>query len=67
MRWNIIKRFSSRKALGFTLQDVSGEFPEKNRVYLTRILADMVDKGMLWKITRGIYHIIPFYLYISIF
>jgi predicted transcriptional regulator of viral defense system len=59
MRWNIIKKFSSSNTLGFTLQDVSREFPEKNRVHLARILADMVDKGMLCKITRGIYHIIP--------
>ena len=35
------------------------EFPEKHRVYLARILADMVDKGMLCKITRDSYHIIP--------
>ncbi|MCP4313153.1 MAG: hypothetical protein GY790_17985 [Bacteroidetes bacterium] len=27
---------------------------------MSRILADMVDKGMLCKITRGNYHIIPF-------
>ncbi len=45
---------------GFTLQDVAREFPEKNHVHLVRILADMVDKGMLFKIARGNYHIIPF-------
>ncbi len=36
------------------------EFPEKNCVHLARILADMVEKGMLCKITRDNYHIIPF-------
>jgi len=36
------------------------EFLEKNRVHLARILADMVDKGMLCKIPRDNYHIIPF-------
>ncbi len=45
---------------GFTFQDVTREFPEMNRVYLARILAEMVDKGMLFKIARGNYHIIPF-------
>ncbi|MFO7934620.1 MAG: type IV toxin-antitoxin system AbiEi family antitoxin [Bacteroidales bacterium] len=35
------------------------EFPEKNPVYLARILADMVEEGMLCKIARDIYHIIP--------
>ena len=29
---------------GFTFQDVAREFPEKNRVHLARILAEMVDK-----------------------
>ena len=45
---------------GFRFQDVVREFPEKNRVHLVRILANMVDKGMLCKITRDNYHIIPF-------
>jgi len=57
--WNIIKQFSSRNMYGFTLQDVAVAFPEKNRVHLARILAEMVNKGMLCKITRGNYHIIP--------
>ena len=59
MRWQIIKKFSGRKMFGFTLQDVLREFPEKNYVYLVRILSDMVSKGMLLKIARNIYHIIP--------
>jgi len=45
--------------LGFTFKDVAMEFPEKNPVHLARILAGMVDKGMLCKITRDNYHIIP--------
>lgn len=44
---------------GFTFQDVARVFPEKNRVHLVRILAEMVNKGMLCKITRDNYHIIP--------
>jgi predicted transcriptional regulator of viral defense system len=44
---------------GFTFQDVARAFPEKNRVHLARILAEMVNNGMLCKITRGNYHIIP--------
>ncbi len=60
MSWSIIKQFSSSNMFGFTFQDVAREFPGKNRVYLARILAEMVDKGMLCKIARGNYHIIPF-------
>ena len=37
----------SRNRFGFTFQDVAKEFPEKNRVYLARILAEMLDKGHL--------------------
>jgi len=45
--------------LGFRSQDVVREFPEKNPVYLASMLAGMVDKGMLCKIARDNYHIIP--------
>jgi len=45
--------------LGFTFKDVAEQFPEKNPVYLARKLADMVDTGMLCKIARDKYHIIP--------
>lgn len=31
--------------LGSKSQDVVGEFPSKHRVYLARILVDMVDKA----------------------
>ncbi len=50
-------RFSSfpaetRLVLQFTIQDAVREFQEKNRVYLARILVNMVDKGILCKIAR---------------
>jgi len=60
LSWNIIKHFSSRNMFGFTIQDVAVAFPENSRVHLARILAEMVNKGMLCKITRDNYHIIPF-------
>jgi predicted transcriptional regulator of viral defense system len=59
LSWNIIRQFSLRNMSGFTFQDVARAFPEKNRVHLARILAEMVNKGMLCNITRGNYHIIP--------
>jgi len=40
-------QFSSRNMFGYRFQDVVREFPEKQAVYLARILADLVDKGML--------------------
>jgi len=60
MKWQIIKQFSIRNRFGFTFQDVVKEFPEKNPVHLARILAGMVKEGMLYKITRDNYHIIPY-------
>ena len=59
LSWNIIRHFSSRNMSGFTFQDVTRAFPEKNRVHLARILAEMVNMGMLCKISLGNYHIIP--------
>ena len=62
-----MKQFSNRNIFGFTFQgvarkfqNVAREFPEKNRGHLPGILAYMVDIGMLAKITRGYYNIIPF-------
>ena len=40
-----MEQFSSKNMLGFTFQDVAREFPEKNRVHLAGILADIVDNG----------------------
>jgi predicted transcriptional regulator of viral defense system len=57
--WCIIKQFSRRNIYGFSFKDVAVEFPEKNPVHLARILADMVDMSMLYKIARNVYHIIP--------
>jgi predicted transcriptional regulator of viral defense system len=59
LNWSIIKLFSGKNMFGFRFQDVVREFPEKNPVYLASMLAGMVDKGMLCKITRDNYHIIP--------
>jgi dsRNA-specific ribonuclease len=47
-----MQQFSGRNTFGFTIQDVVGEFPQKDSVYLTRILVNMVDKGILCKIAR---------------
>ncbi len=38
----------SRNMFGFTFQDVAREFPEKNRVYLARILAEMVERRICY-------------------
>ncbi len=59
LSWSIIKQFSSRNRFGFTFQDVLREFPENNPSYMARLLAEMVNKGMLKKISRNNYHIIP--------
>lgn len=57
--YSIVKRFSGRKVFGFSFQDVVREFPEKNRVYLSRILAYMVDQRMVCKLSRNNYLILP--------
>ena len=59
LRWSIIKRFLSKNSVGFSFQDVVREFPGKDPSHLARTLIDMVGKGMLSKITRDTYLIIP--------
>ena len=57
--WSLIKRFSSSNKYGFTFQDAVNEFPERHPTYLSQVLSHMVRKGMLYKISRHTYHIIP--------
>lgn len=54
-----MKRFSVKTIYGFTLQDVVKEFPEKNPPYLKRVLSGMVSRGMIGRMARGTYYIIP--------
>jgi predicted transcriptional regulator of viral defense system len=57
--WDIIKRFSGTDQDCFTYQDVMSEYPDTNKIYLSRVLSGMVEKGMLIKLNRNLYHIVP--------
>ncbi|MEI6047851.1 MAG: type IV toxin-antitoxin system AbiEi family antitoxin [Bacteroidota bacterium] len=57
--WDIIKRFSGADQNCFTFKDVLLEYPDSNRIYLSRVLAGMIEKGMLIKLNRNLYHIVP--------
>lgn len=57
--WDIVKRFSVSGRTYFALKDVAVEFPEKNRDYLSKLLAEMARQGMLCRIVRNSYLILP--------
>jgi predicted transcriptional regulator of viral defense system len=59
MKWAIIKRFSVKNKNCFRYQDVLREFPEKDPSYLSKVINAMVSKGMLLKVFRDVYYIIP--------
>lgn len=59
MKWTIIKTFSAKNKSCFRFKDVISEFPDKDRSYLSKVLASMVSKGMLLKLSRDLYFIIP--------
>ncbi len=59
LSWDIIKRFSSDYQDCFSYQDVVKEYSNKDTIYLSKVLSGMIDKGMLIKLGRGIYHIVP--------
>ena len=59
MKWDIIKTFSGKNMHCFTCQDVIREYPDEKSIYLSRLLSDMVKQGMLYKVSRVIYHIVP--------
>lgn len=60
LAWRILKHFSMQNTLGFKRKHVKTAFPDKDPSHLSRILKEMVDMGLLLKITRNLYHIIPF-------
>jgi predicted transcriptional regulator of viral defense system len=57
--WDIIKRFSGNDQDCFTYQDVVSEYPDTDKIYLSKVLSGMVGKGMLIKLNRDLYHIVP--------
>jgi len=59
LSWDIIKRFSGIDQDCFSYQDVLNEYPNTHKVQLSKILSGMVKQGMLIKLNRNLYHIVP--------
>jgi predicted transcriptional regulator of viral defense system len=59
LSWDIIKRFSGSDQECFSYHDVVIEYPNTNRTQLSKVLSGMVEKGMLIKLNRNLYHIVP--------
>ena len=59
MKWEIIKTYSVKNKHCFSYKDVIAEYPDKDRSYLSKVLAAMVRTGMLLKLNRDVYHIVP--------
>ncbi len=57
--WDIIKKFSVNDQDCFTFRDVVLAYPDKDKIYLSRVLSGMVNNGMLIKLNRNLYHIVP--------
>jgi len=59
MRWAIIMTLSAKNKNCFRYKDVIAEFPDKDPSHLSKVLASMVSMGMLMKLYRDLYFIIP--------
>lgn len=57
--WDIIKRFSGNDQECFTYQDVLDEYSDKDKIYIAKVLSNMIEKGMLIRLSRDLYHIVP--------
>ena len=57
--WDIIKKFSMEDYDCFSFQDAEQKFPNMKRRILLDVLSQMVSKGMLIKLSKGLYHIVP--------
>lgn len=59
MKWEIFKKFSAENKSFFSYSEVCAEYPDKDRSYLSKVLAAMVRAGMLLKIHRNVYLLVP--------
>ena len=59
LSWDIIKRFAAEDRNSFSYQDIMHEYPDTDKVYLAKVLSTMIEKGMLIRLSQGIYHIVP--------
>lgn len=57
--WDIIRKFSGNDQDCFNFQDIIKEYPDTDKIYLSKVLSGMIDKGMLIKLSRNLYHIVP--------
>jgi predicted transcriptional regulator of viral defense system len=62
LKWNILTGFASNDQHCFTYQDAKEKFPKYDKFYLSRTLASMAESGMLLKLRKGMYYIIPDYV-----
>ncbi len=59
LSWDIIKKFSGNDQDCFNFQDIVAEYPDTDKIYLSKVLSTMLEKEMLIKLSRNIYHIVP--------
>jgi predicted transcriptional regulator of viral defense system len=59
IEWDILRRFSAKEKQSFTFEDVVKEFKAIDRVYLIKVLSRMVKDGLLIRLERGVYNIVP--------
>jgi len=57
--WDIIKKFSGNDQDCFNFQEIIAEYPDTDKIYLSKVLSGMIERGMLIKLSRNIYHIVP--------
>jgi predicted transcriptional regulator of viral defense system len=62
LKWNILTGFASNDQHCFTYQEAKVKFPKYDKFYLNRTLSSMVDSGLLLKLKKGMYYIIPDYV-----
>lgn len=56
---DILKKFSGKEMVCFSLEDVTAEYPSRNKPYLVKTLAKMVTDGLIIRLKKGLYHIVP--------
>lgn len=59
LNWDIIKKFSSEETSCFSFEDVIALYPDRDKGYLAKVLSKMVTEGVIIRLKKGLYHIVP--------
>lgn len=63
----VIRHLINRKKLVFTVEDIEGIIQDTSRAYLQEFLQSMVERQLAFRLKRGLYILVPYYVLVDDF